>query len=355
MEKILNKYPSKLHEDWRYYPLNKNIFQDFIKDMEIKENKSIKNDLKGYEKDFGNSAFEQDNNSFSMAAQHFDLENECLVLDNKNYKHSFNFETTDELLTIFKNTHVVVEKDVSAFLTVNLKSTTEVKGIIDSMVKVLIKENASLTVYINGEGNSEHLHFFKYICNIEKNGKLKIFNLQTGECTVRGEYNITLSGDNSSVNFDQVVIESETGFNEVVAKVFHKGMGTVSSLNNLSYVSGESKSVLNGLLKVHKDASESKAYQNAKSFLLSDNANSVSYPQLEIENPDVECSHGAAVLSFDPAQMFYLQSRGLDKKTASEMILKGILDFFYKEMENNKREEFLLKGYKKIEELELWN
>lgn len=69
----------------------------------------------------------------------------------------------------------------------------------------------------------------------------------------------------------------------------------------------------------------------------------------------MECSHGSAVLSFDEAQLFYLQSRGLSKRKSSEMVLKGTLDFFFKEIKNIMKDEFIAKGHKKIEELNLWN
>ncbi len=341
MKNILEKYPVKKHEDWRYYPLNKKRFENFLKG----QSKNNVNVLQNEE------LFEQD--SFYLSSKFLTDKTNKIQLNGKDNTKVIDLLVNENKLTNFSNFEITVFPNTNGFLTVNFTSSGNINSLINSSILINIKENGKLTVYVEGMGEENSLHFLKLTSVLEKNAKLKIFNLQTNESTVRGEYRVFLNGDNSGVDFLQAIISTSSGYNEVVAKVFHKGENTHSNLNNLSFVGGKSKSVLNGLLKVEENASGAKAYQTAKSYLLSDSAYSISYPQLEIENPDVECSHGSAVLSFDNDQLFYLQSRGLDKRLASEMILKGTYDYFFKEMEESKKDEFLHKGYKKIEELTL--
>lgn len=349
MEKIMEKYPTKLHEDWRYYPLNKGKFESLIKDIEV--NNAGEDEL--LSEDFLNESFKIEKDSFSESVLQFKKRRENLLINKSNSNFVIDLITDNNLINSFRKLNVLVEEGINGNLTINYNSKTDSESILNSIIKLKLRKNSTLNVYITGSGRNNHLHFMKFLSEVDLNGKLNVFNLQTTESTVRAEYFVTLGGDFSEFLYNQAVIETDTGINEVVAKVFHKGKNTKSDLKNLSYVSGNSKSILNGLLKVYESAKDTKAYQSAKSFLLSDNANSVSYPQLEIENPDVECSHGAAVLSFDENQLFYLQSRGLSKREASEMILKGILDFFYKEMDNEMKDKFLEKGYEKIGELQL--
>jgi Fe-S cluster assembly protein SufD len=65
------------------------------------------------------------------------------------------------------------------------------------------------------------------------------------------------------------------------------------------------------------------AYQTNRNLLLSDKAEAVSLPNLEIEADDVKCSHGATVGQLDEEELFYLQSRGLDHRAAERLVIFG--------------------------------
>jgi Fe-S cluster assembly protein SufD len=85
----------------------------------------------------------------------------------------------------------------------------------------------------------------------------------------------------------------------------------------------ESRTIFRGVIRVFKDAQRTDAYQTNRNLLLSDRAEAVSLPNLEIEADDVKCSHGATVGQLDEEQMFYLRSRGLDRETAERLVLFG--------------------------------
>ena len=84
-----------------------------------------------------------------------------------------------------------------------------------------------------------------------------------------------------------------------------------------------SKTVFRGIIRVHKGAQQTDAYQTNRNLLLSEDAEAVSLPNLEIEADDVKCSHGATVGQLDEEELFYLQSRGLDKRAAERLVIFG--------------------------------
>lgn len=79
----------------------------------------------------------------------------------------------------------------------------------------------------------------------------------------------------------------------------------------------------NGRIYVHKDAQGTMAYQKNNSILLTDDAKMDTKPQLEIYADDVKCSHGATVGQLDDNALFYLQSRGINKREARLMLMFG--------------------------------
>ena len=84
-----------------------------------------------------------------------------------------------------------------------------------------------------------------------------------------------------------------------------------------------STGAFNGRILVAKDAQGAIAYQKNNNILLTDDAKMDSKPQLEIFADDVKCSHGATVGQIDEEAMFYLRSRGIDKREARLMLMFG--------------------------------
>jgi Fe-S cluster assembly protein SufD len=84
---------------------------------------------------------------------------------------------------------------------------------------------------------------------------------------------------------------------------------------------GASKGVFNGKIIVRKDAQKTDAKQTNKNLVLSDGASIDTKPQLEIFANDVKCTHGATIGQLDTESIFYLQSRGISKDDARDMLI----------------------------------
>jgi Fe-S cluster assembly protein SufD len=81
--------------------------------------------------------------------------------------------------------------------------------------------------------------------------------------------------------------------------------------------------VFRGVIRVFPKAQRTDAYQTNRNLLLSDRAEAISLPNLEIEADDVKCSHGATVGQLDEEEMFYLRSRGLRARDAERLVIFG--------------------------------
>lgn len=88
-------------------------------------------------------------------------------------------------------------------------------------------------------------------------------------------------------------------------------------------VDGSARAIFNGRVIVAPGASGTDAQQQSRNLLLSDHARVDTKPQLEIENDDVKCAHGAAIGQLDADELFYLQSRGLNLETAKNLLTYG--------------------------------
>jgi len=60
---------------------------------------------------------------------------------------------------------------------------------------------------------------------------------------------------------------------------------------------------------------------------------------------DVRCSHGVTMSNIDKNQMFYLQSRGINKEDAERLIVDGFLSSAVKRMADKGFEKFILTSF----------
>ncbi len=83
---------------------------------------------------------------------------------------------------------------------------------------------------------------------------------------------------------------------------------------------GNARGVFNGKIFVRLDAQKTDAKQTNQALLLSDNATIDTKPQLEIFADDVKCTHGATIGQLDDDALFYLQTRGIEKELARDIL-----------------------------------
>jgi len=88
-------------------------------------------------------------------------------------------------------------------------------------------------------------------------------------------------------------------------------------------VDDRARAVFNGKIFVPKLAQQTNASQLSRNLLLSAKARVDTKPQLEIIADDVKCAHGATVSQLDDEEVFYLQSRGLDRDSACDLLVEG--------------------------------
>ena len=100
-------------------------------------------------------------------------------------------------------------------------------------------------------------------------------------------------------------------------------------------IAGHSKAVFNGKVIVRPDAQKINAFQQNANLVLSDHAEVNTKPQLEIFADDVRCSHGATIGQLDPQAMYYLQTRGLSKVVAEELLKKAFLHEVFTRLEGD--------------------
>lgn len=107
--------------------------------------------------------------------------------------------------------------------------------------------------------------------------------------------------------------------------VTHVGADAVSRELYKSAVDGEARSVFQGRITVEKTAQGTDGRMGAHAVLLSDRAEAMAKPELEIFADDVACAHGATVAEIDDTLKFYLMSRGIPAAETEKLLIRAFL------------------------------
>ncbi len=92
------------------------------------------------------------------------------------------------------------------------------------------------------------------------------------------------------------------------------------------------RAVFNGKIFVPQAAQLTDAAQLNRNLLLSEKAHVDTKPELNITADNVQCSHGATVSQLEAEELFYLQSRGLNRQSAANLLIDGFAAEIIKEV-----------------------
>jgi Fe-S cluster assembly protein SufD len=106
----------------------------------------------------------------------------------------------------------------------------------------------------------------------------------------------------------------------------HHAPHTRSDLLFKGAVEDHAQSVYSGLIRIRKGAQRANAFQTNRNLVLTEGAEAMSVPNLEIEADDVHCSHASTVGPIDDDQLYYLATRGVPPAEAERLIVLGFFD-----------------------------
>jgi len=115
-------------------------------------------------------------------------------------------------------------------------------------------------------------------------------------------------------------------------KVIHVAPNTSSKITSKSISKDGGRASYRGLLKVHKEAVNSRSNVVCDALLMDENSRSDTYPYIEIDTEDVSVGHEASVSKVGEEQLFYLMSRGLSEEEATTMVVSGFIEPLVKEL-----------------------
>ncbi|HQB85802.1 MAG TPA: Fe-S cluster assembly protein SufB [Bacteroidales bacterium] len=222
-----------------------------------------------------------------------------------------------------------------------------------AIVEIIAEKNASVKYSTvqnwypgDREGRGGIFNFVtkRGICRGD-NSKISWTQVETGSAITWKYPSCILRGDNSTGEFYSVAVTNNHQQADTGTKMIHIGKNTKSTIVSKGISAGHGQNSYRGLVKVLKNASNSRNFSQCDSLLLGDKCGAHTFPYLEVDNQTAIVEHEATTSKIGEDQVFYCNQRGISTEDAIGLIVNG----YAREVLNKLPMEFAVEAQKLLQ------
>lgn len=253
---------------------------------------------------------------------------------------------------------VQIKTPIQAYFRLNAENSGQFERTL-----IIVDEDASLD-YVEGctapQYSSDSLHAAGVEVNVLKNAYCRyttiqnwsdnVYSLETKKATaaehatmewvdgnlgakVTMKYpSVYLNGEGARGTMLSIAVAHGGIHQDSGSRMLHNAPNTSSSIVSKSIAKGGGSTDYRGTVKFSKNSSGSKAHVECDTIIMDDMSSSDTIPTNSIENSNVAMEHEATVSKISEEELYYLQSRGIPERKATEMIIMGFVEPFTKQL-----------------------
>ncbi|MDA0358654.1 MAG: Fe-S cluster assembly protein SufD [Proteobacteria bacterium] len=199
-------------------------------------------------------------------------------------------------------------------------------GLSAPLMGIIVGDKARLDYAKVQQESSASAHLAATGLKLGEGSVFEGFQISAGGQLARLETHIVLSGENADCTLSAIYLGRGKQHHDITTNMNHAEGHCLSNQIIRGVLDDSARGVFQGKVHVAPDAQKTDGQQMSRALLLSRKAEADAKPELEIYADDVLCAHGATVGELDDTQLFYLTSRGIDRKTARSMLIAAFLD-----------------------------
>lgn len=180
-----------------------------------------------------------------------------------------------------------------------------------------------ITVDLSARASS---HFATNEYHLADGARLRTLVIHAGANLSRTQLFPRYEGAGAHGDITGLNLVSDGQHSDITMEALHAVPNTTSQPLFKSLARGRGKAVVQGKLVVARDAQKTDAKFMHQGLMLSDDAEILSKPELEIYADDVVCGHGSTCGKLNEDSLFYLMSRGIGQAEAETMLVRGFIE-----------------------------
>jgi Fe-S cluster assembly protein SufD len=218
---------------------------------------------------------------------------------------------------------VVAGADSKASVIQDHVSVGNAAGFTNAVTEIRVEQNAALDLVVLQRENSERFHVSNIQVHQARDSRFASHVISVGGRLVRNDLGVVLGDEGADCSMNGLFLADGAQVVDNHTLVDHCMPHGTSRQLYKGVLGGRARGIFRGRVIVRPHAQKTNATQSNANLLLSDDAEIDTKPQLEIYADDVKCSHGSSVGQLDADALFYLRSRGIEKRAANDLLSRG--------------------------------
>ena len=193
------------------------------------------------------------------------------------------------------------------------------------MVELIARPGSHIEFSSLDELSQDTTLYFNRRAKIEKDAHVEWAIAFMNDCNTLGDLDSVLVWEGSFADSKAIAVttgDQRVGINN---RVTNRGPHSTGLINQRGVLLENSRLIFNGIGQIVHGAHGSKADQQNRVLMMSDEAHGDANPLLLIDENDVIAAHAASVGPVDKVQMNYLMSRGIPYDQAQRLVIRGFL------------------------------
>ena len=155
------------------------------------------------------------------------------------------------------------------------------------------------------------------------NAKVSFTQIELGGSHINNSFHATLEGYQSKFESDTAYICKDTQYIDMNQTVVHTGKKTNCNMKTDGTVKDNTTKTYRGTIDMRKGCCGSKGNEMETTLLLSPAAVVKAAPIILCGEEDISAEHGSTIGKLSKEMLFYMNSRGIDQKTAEAMLTRA--------------------------------
>ncbi len=143
---------------------------------------------------------------------------------------------------------------------------------------------------------------------------------------------VILAGEGAKGTCISIAVAGKGQYQDAGSRMIHLASNTSSTIISKSIVKGGGVANYRGTVRHMKNAKNCRSHVECDTLILDEQSYSDTIPNNEVKNNTSYIEHEATVSKISEDQLFYLMSRGISEKDATQMIIMGFIEPFSKEL-----------------------
>ena len=242
---------------------------------------------------------------------------------------------------------IQANENTNATIIIQYETQREIKAFHNGVINVQAKKGSNISIILVNLMNLQSNHFMSIENNIEENANLTYTIIDFGGKNSITNYYSKLKEEQAKNNLNTIYLGKENQIFDFNYIGELKGEKSDINIQVEGALKDTAKKHFKGTIDFKKGCKKAIGNEIENCMLLSETAKSIALPMLLCSEEEVEGNHATSAGKIGEKELFYIMSRGIEKKEAMKLMVKAR---FHQIIETIKNEELKQKILNEIDE-----